>query len=161
MLVQCSRECTPPYLSTGISNLLQPAQAEVVLGQRSTYLASCGISLIFYGYGLAGSAICNSLRWLQELYKVEPPTCTSVYIIRDCGSHPKPHTVLGTKSNSWRQVSLYTCKHPAFRSCVLLFSWSLCRKFLLLCNELHDSWEKRVQECTLYIDLALGNFKRS
>jgi hypothetical protein len=38
--VQISRECTPPYLSTGISNLLQPAQAEVVLGQRSTYLAS-------------------------------------------------------------------------------------------------------------------------
>ncbi len=40
MLVQISWECTPPYLSTGISNLLQPAQAEVVLGQRSTYLAS-------------------------------------------------------------------------------------------------------------------------
>ncbi len=39
MLVQCSRECTPPYLSTGISNLLQPAQGEVVLGQRSKYLA--------------------------------------------------------------------------------------------------------------------------
>jgi hypothetical protein len=38
--VQISRECTLPYLSTGISNLLQPAQAEVVLGQRSTYLAS-------------------------------------------------------------------------------------------------------------------------
>jgi hypothetical protein len=42
MLVQCSRECTLPNLSTGISNLLQPAQAEVVLGQRSTYLASWG-----------------------------------------------------------------------------------------------------------------------
>jgi hypothetical protein len=40
LLVQISRVCTPPYLSTGISNLLQPAQAEVVLGQRSTYLAS-------------------------------------------------------------------------------------------------------------------------
>jgi hypothetical protein len=39
MLVQISRECTPPYLSTGISNLLQPAQAEVVLGQLSAYLA--------------------------------------------------------------------------------------------------------------------------
>jgi hypothetical protein len=39
-LVQISRECTPPYLSTGISNLLQPAQAEVVLGQLSAYLAS-------------------------------------------------------------------------------------------------------------------------
>jgi hypothetical protein len=38
--LQISREWTPPYLSTGISNLLQPAQAEVVLGQRSTYLAS-------------------------------------------------------------------------------------------------------------------------
>jgi hypothetical protein len=38
--VQISWECTPPYLSTGISNLLQPAQAEAVLGQHSTYLAS-------------------------------------------------------------------------------------------------------------------------
>jgi hypothetical protein len=40
MLVQISRECTPPYLFTGISNLLQPAQAEVVLGQLSTHIAS-------------------------------------------------------------------------------------------------------------------------
>jgi hypothetical protein len=40
MLVQISWECTPPYPSTGISNLLQPAQTEVVLGQLSTYLAS-------------------------------------------------------------------------------------------------------------------------
>jgi hypothetical protein len=40
LLVQISKECTTPYLSTGISNLLQPAQAEVVLGQPSTYLAS-------------------------------------------------------------------------------------------------------------------------
>jgi hypothetical protein len=38
--VHCSSECTPPDLSTGISNLLQPAQAEVVLGHLSTYLAS-------------------------------------------------------------------------------------------------------------------------
>ncbi len=37
-----SKECTAPYLSTGISNLLQPAQAEVVLGQLSTYLAPWG-----------------------------------------------------------------------------------------------------------------------
>jgi hypothetical protein len=40
MLVQSSKECTPPYLSTGISNPLQQAQAEVVLGQLSAYLAS-------------------------------------------------------------------------------------------------------------------------
>jgi hypothetical protein len=39
-LVQISREFTAPYLSTGISNLLQPDQAEVMLGQLSTYLAS-------------------------------------------------------------------------------------------------------------------------
>jgi hypothetical protein len=38
--MQISWECTPPYLSTGISNLLHPSQAEVVLGQPSTYLAS-------------------------------------------------------------------------------------------------------------------------
>jgi hypothetical protein len=40
LLVQISRERTPPDLSTRISNLLQPAQAEVVLGQLSRYLAS-------------------------------------------------------------------------------------------------------------------------
>jgi hypothetical protein len=39
LLMQNSRECTPSYLSTGISNLLQPAQADVVLGQLSRYLA--------------------------------------------------------------------------------------------------------------------------
>jgi hypothetical protein len=39
-LVQCSREFTPSDLSTGISKLLQPAQAEVVLGQLSMYLSS-------------------------------------------------------------------------------------------------------------------------
>jgi hypothetical protein len=40
LLVQISRECTPPHLSTGISNLLQPAQAEVVLGHLSRSLTS-------------------------------------------------------------------------------------------------------------------------
>ncbi len=38
--MQCSREFTPSDLSTGISKLLQPAQAEVVLGQLSMYLSS-------------------------------------------------------------------------------------------------------------------------
>ncbi len=33
-----SSECTPLYLSTGISNYLQPAEAEVVLGQHSMHL---------------------------------------------------------------------------------------------------------------------------
>ncbi len=41
-LVHGSRECTPSEPSTGISNLLQPAQAEVVLGQFSSFLASWG-----------------------------------------------------------------------------------------------------------------------
>jgi hypothetical protein len=45
MLVQISWECTPPYLSIGISNLLQPAQEEVVLGQPSTYLASWELTI--------------------------------------------------------------------------------------------------------------------
>jgi hypothetical protein len=40
LLAHRSSECTPSYQSTGISNLLQPAQAEVVLGQLSTHLAS-------------------------------------------------------------------------------------------------------------------------
>ncbi len=39
-MVQISRECTPSYLPTEISNLLQLAQADVVLGQLSMYLAS-------------------------------------------------------------------------------------------------------------------------
>jgi hypothetical protein len=45
LLVQIIRECTPSYLSTGISNLLQPAQAEVVLGQLSMSSASLAESL--------------------------------------------------------------------------------------------------------------------
>ncbi len=36
LLVHRSRECTPPYLSTGTSHLLQLAQAEVMLGQHSS-----------------------------------------------------------------------------------------------------------------------------
>ncbi len=40
MLVHISWEWTPSDLSTGIANLLQPAQAEFVLGQLSRYLAS-------------------------------------------------------------------------------------------------------------------------
>jgi hypothetical protein len=44
--VQISRGCTPTYLFTVISNLLQPAQAEVVLGQRSTYLVSWDVSTV-------------------------------------------------------------------------------------------------------------------
>ncbi len=62
--MQISRECTPPYLSTGISNLLQPAQAEVELGQLSRYLASwtgpvrsliyCSISIILLASLVAG-----------------------------------------------------------------------------------------------------------
>jgi hypothetical protein len=54
--VQISRECTPQYLSTGISNLLQPAQAEVVLGQCSTYLASWAVT----GSAAAGMNIAVS-----------------------------------------------------------------------------------------------------
>jgi hypothetical protein len=42
--------CTPSVLSTGISNLLQPAQAEVVLGQLSMFLASWDMTLaVQYG----------------------------------------------------------------------------------------------------------------
>jgi hypothetical protein len=42
--VHRSRECTQPYLSTGISNLLQLAQAEVMLGKHCTvYIKPLGI----------------------------------------------------------------------------------------------------------------------
>ncbi len=39
LLVQSSKECTLSDLSTGILNLLRPAQAEVMLGQLSTSFA--------------------------------------------------------------------------------------------------------------------------
>ncbi len=53
--VQSSREGTPPYLSTGISNLLQPAQAEVVLGQLSTHLASWCLPAIYVNIKVVSS----------------------------------------------------------------------------------------------------------
>ncbi len=58
ILVQSSRECTLSYLSTGISNLLQPAQAEVVLGQLSTYLASWDKPI--WGRGGGGAHLLES-----------------------------------------------------------------------------------------------------
>jgi hypothetical protein len=63
--VHCSRECTPPYLSTGKSNLLQPAQAEVVLGQLYTHLASWG--------GMPASPAPNPIPCLTQY-------CTVLYI---------------------------------------------------------------------------------
>jgi hypothetical protein len=48
-VVRISWECTPPYLSTGKSDLLQPVQAEVVLGQLSTYLASWIVTQAWVG----------------------------------------------------------------------------------------------------------------
>ncbi len=52
LLGRRSREytCTPLYLSTGISQL-QPAQAEVVLGHLSTYLASWVVYMKLYTMG--------------------------------------------------------------------------------------------------------------
>jgi hypothetical protein len=67
-MVQSSRECTPPYLSTGISNLLQPAQAEVMLGHLSTYLASGARPvrfLIFYSVSIFLLASIVTGRRLQ------------------------------------------------------------------------------------------------
>jgi hypothetical protein len=42
LLVQTSRECTPPYLSIVISNLLQPALYVFSVKRLNTYLASWG-----------------------------------------------------------------------------------------------------------------------
>jgi hypothetical protein len=56
MLVQS----TPPYLSTGISNLLQPGQAEVVLGQLSTFLVSLVGTLGMVGTSLYCTYSYNS-----------------------------------------------------------------------------------------------------
>jgi hypothetical protein len=39
-LVHCSKECTPPYLFPEITYLLQPVQAEGMLGRRSMYKSS-------------------------------------------------------------------------------------------------------------------------
>ncbi len=66
MLVQISWECTPPYLSTGISNILQPAQAEVVLGQLSTYLASWAVSLIFQATRGTEGLLSNMDSWKRQ-----------------------------------------------------------------------------------------------
>ncbi len=43
--MHCSRECTLSYLSTGISNLLQLAQAEVVLVQHSSICKSSNFTV--------------------------------------------------------------------------------------------------------------------
>ncbi len=67
--MQISRGCTPPYLFTGISNLLQPAQAEVVLGQRSMYLASWSrkdCSVIVYLSKHAGSTVVHNFNLQQQ-----------------------------------------------------------------------------------------------
>ncbi len=54
-----SRGCTPAYLSTGISNLLQPTQAEVVLGHLSTYLASWVQQLYCTVHGQPLAMVCD------------------------------------------------------------------------------------------------------
>jgi hypothetical protein len=51
-------------LTTGISNLLQPAQAEVVLGQLSTYLASWGATSQEKSDRLAKQSKKNVLNFL-------------------------------------------------------------------------------------------------
>jgi hypothetical protein len=72
--VQISRECTPPYLSTGISNLLQPAQAEVVMGQRSMYLASWFCTLGLPGCSTALVVVTQTCRFIsQDLPTEETP----------------------------------------------------------------------------------------
>jgi hypothetical protein len=68
MLVQISWECTPPYLSTEISNLLQPAQAEVVLGQCSMYLASWGQPMGELWQGLADFCKTNFNKFLFYVF---------------------------------------------------------------------------------------------
>jgi hypothetical protein len=55
--VQISWECTPRYQSAGISNLLQPAQSEVVSGQLSTYLASWVDAVCLY------ILLCACYKW--------------------------------------------------------------------------------------------------
>jgi hypothetical protein len=60
-----SRGCTPAYLSTEISNLLQPAQAEVVLDHLSTYLASwVVIHKHFVGVKIPGFDLSNQFSGL-------------------------------------------------------------------------------------------------
>jgi hypothetical protein len=50
--VHCSRECTPPYLSNEISNLLQPAQAGVVVCQHSSRENFVGLKVSNFDNGV-------------------------------------------------------------------------------------------------------------
>jgi hypothetical protein len=93
MLVQIGRECTPSYLFTRISNLLQPAQAEAVLGQRSTYLASWVTVIRLWTVGLY-SVHCIVYRVQCTVYSVR---CT-VYGVQ-CTVY-SVH-LLSARSNKW------------------------------------------------------------
>jgi hypothetical protein len=78
LLVQCSRKCTPAYLSTGISNLLQLAQPEVVLGQLSTYLASWVFSTHYNVYGKHWYSVIG----VTKLYRIQLRTVLIyIYVI--------------------------------------------------------------------------------
>jgi hypothetical protein len=72
LLVHRSSECTPPYLSTGISNPLQLAQAVVALGQHSTYVAS--VVIIYEGlaerqYVESTVPALECIRYFVSLYE--------------------------------------------------------------------------------------------
>jgi hypothetical protein len=79
--VQISRGCTPPYLFTGLSNLLQPAEAEVVLGQRSMYLASwvCPIC----SQPLSCSTVCLLFSFLVQTH-VRKIQREQERVVQDC-----------------------------------------------------------------------------
>jgi hypothetical protein len=78
LLVQISRECTPPYRLTGISNLLKPAQAEVVLGQRSTYLASWSGTIASYWQSTSSPKYNDDISLLISQYIISGWTHSSL-----------------------------------------------------------------------------------
>jgi hypothetical protein len=99
--VQISRECTPSYLSTGIPNLLQPAQAEVVLGQCSTYLASW---------------VWLTLGARELVAPISPPTQRSLITFTSLGSNLGGMVVVVTSArandDNGTDIDVYMCRSP-------------------------------------------------
>jgi hypothetical protein len=115
MLVQISMECTPPFLSTGISNLLQPAQPEVMLGQLSTYLTSWVPALT-----------TKPLAWYAPLPFFVFIAQEYSYMTLSLPSIPRAPTAL------LKSLNISQCHHPnSWRTdvCILTLGNTWCNQF--------------------------------
>jgi hypothetical protein len=90
-----TEKCTLLYLSTGISKLLQPAQAEVVLGQLSS----------IHIHNPLGTERITGSSWFYTSYKQSQGSLSNkergdVYKIRD-GKNSAANTVFNTGKKKW------------------------------------------------------------